>query len=129
MKKILKLMMMAFVATVMTIGFAACSSDDDDNPNIYQAGITSNNLSSMSSSFGTQPSLKIIAQIENAYTAVGLTESFTASSDAAVKAKAQQAEANIGTIDWTGCKGSVTYSIKNIKSQTTVYSKTFSSNN
>lgn len=125
MKKVFKLMMMAFVATVMTIGFAACSSDDDDNSaNIYTAGFTA---MSISGSGSTDPSLKIMTQIENAYKEAGIKESFTASSDAEVKSKAQQAEAKIGTIDWTGCSGSLTYSITNVKSKSTVYSKTFSS--
>lgn len=120
MKKVFKLMMMAFVATVMTIGFAACSSDDDDSPNIYQAGFTEMHASGSSV-------LDIMTQIESAYTAAGFKESFTASSDAEVKSKAQQAEAKIGTINWEGCSGSLTYSITNIKSKSIVYSKTFSS--
>ena len=122
-------MMMAFVATVMTIGFAACSSNDDDTPNIYQAGFDNVDTKNSSATIGSTPkSYVIMSQIEAAYTAVGFKESFTASSDADVKAKAQQAEANIGTIDWTGCKGSMRYFVKNIKTDNIIYSKTFSSN-
>lgn len=123
MKKIFKLMMMALAATVLTIGFAACSSDDDDSSNIYTAGFENVHFSGSSA----DPSLEIMQQIESAYNSVGIKESFTASSDADVKAKAQQAEKKLTNIDWKGLKGQMTYTIKNVKSQNTVYSKTFSS--
>lgn len=123
MKKIFKLMMMALAATVLTIGFAACSSDDNDSSNIYTAGFTNASFGGSSA----DPSLEIMQQIESAYNSVGIKESFTASSDADVKAKAQQAEKKLTNIDWKGLKGQMTYTIKNVKSQNTVYSKTFSS--
>lgn len=124
MKKIFKLMMMALAATVLTIGFAACSSsDDDDSSNIYTAGFTGVKFGGSSA----DTSLEIMQQIESAYNSVGIKESFTASSDADVKAKAQQAEKKLSNIDWKGLSGKMTYSIKNVKSQNTVYSKTFSS--
>lgn len=123
MKKIFKLMMMALAAIVLTIGFAACSSDDDDSSNIYTAGFTNVKISGSSA----DTSLEIMQQIESAYNSVGIKESFTASSDADVKAKAQQAEKKLSNIDWKGLSGNMTYTIKNVKSQNTVYSKTFSS--
>lgn len=122
MKKIFKFMMMALVATVMTIGFAACSSDDDDSTNIYTAGFDGLNISG--SPDGTTA---VMGQIEDAYNAVGIKESFTASSDADVKAKAQQAEPKLTNIDWKDCKGSLTFTITNVKSNKAIYSKTFSS--
>lgn len=56
---------------------------------------------------------------------LGKAESFVGKSDADVKAKAEQAEKNISALDWEGTTGSITYSVKNINSGKTIYSKTF----
>lgn len=128
MKKIFKFMMMALVATVMTIGFAACSSDDEETlPNTYALSIGSSQLISTGGGITEIPGRKVMQQIEAAYNEVGITSSFTASSDAEVKAKAQQAEAKLTNIDWTGTKGSIEYFIMSVRSQQKIYSKTFSS--
>lgn len=130
MKKIFKLMMMALAAIVLTIGFAACSSSDDDNDN------SNSYTTSISVSVGfkgnvngnvLETSLEIRKQIMAAYNSVGITDSFSASSDADVKTKAEQAEKKLTDIDWNGANGNATFSIKNAKSNQTIYSKTYSS--
>lgn len=119
MKKILKIMMMAFIGTLMAIGFAACSSDDDGDI-YYQKGVTSTHIS------GSTLTPKAWSQIEDAYNAtLGKADSFVGKSDADVKAKAEQAEKNISSLDWEGATGSITYSVKNINNGKTIYSKTF----
>lgn len=130
MKKIFKFMMMALVATVMSIGFAACSSDDDDDNNNLNIYTRSFENVSLGTETGSDISFKAMQQAETVYNeALGITDgTFKATSDADVKAKAVKAEEKLTNLDWENTSGSFTYVIKNAKSKATVYSKTFSSN-
>lgn len=125
MKKIMKLMMMAIAAIVLTVGFAACSSDNDDTQLIYQKGISSSKFS------GTDMS-RVIGEINDLYSeALGKTgESFTMSGsqsdcEANIRSACKKAEAKIPNINFGNCKGSFTYHVKCINNDKEVYTFTY----
>ena len=114
--------MAAVVALFAMVSFAACSSDDDDSPQTYTKGITANKISGASLAF------KAYEQIKTAYDdMLGKESPFQGASDAKVKALAEEAEKTISELEWADFEGTLTYTIKNVNSGKTIYSKTFSS--
>ena len=122
MKKIMKMMAMALVAVAMTVGFAACSSSDDDSSTqIYTKGITA-----MKASGSDVPG--VMGQIEDSFNNVFTKASpFTyEGGDSKLKTEAEKIGNSI-TISWGNCTGTFTYQITNVKSGQVIYSKTFTS--
>lgn len=119
MKKVYSYIMAVFFALLAMVSFAACSSDDDSQQ-IYTKGVSYTDLS------GAIP--KAWGQIEAAYDAkLGKASPFQGESDAKVKALAEEAENTITDLDWEETTGMLTYSITNINTGKTIYSRTFSS--
>ena len=126
MKKLMKMMFMAMAAVVMTIGFAACSSNDDnDTQLIYQKGIFAMKAS------GTDAA-RVVGEVSDLYSnALGKpSEAFTLSgsqidNESNIRSACKSAEAKIPNIDFGNCKGSFTYSVKCINNNKIVYTFTY----
>lgn len=120
MKKVYIYLMTVFAALFAMVSFVACSSDDDDSQQIYTKGVTKILVSGAST--------KAWGQIEAAYDAkLGKASPFQGESDAKVKALADEAERTMPNLDWEETTGTLTYTITNVTSGKTIYSKTFNS--
>lgn len=122
MTKTLKFFCLAMVAMVTSLGFVACSDDDDSSIVFYSMGFDSTSFSGgsleeMSNELGT---------IENAYkNAIGVSDaSFTmdgssSSCDKKVKAACEKA---VSALQGKTFKGTYVFSVKNQNENTTIHS-------
>ncbi len=132
MKKVMNLVMMAIAAIVLTLGFAACSSDDDNLQLIFQKGFDNWAVSAAGTPQEVAAVEETMKQIEDLYNqAIGNNEeAFTmtgSESDCSAKIKTacQKAEKQIPSIDFGVGKGSFTYKVTCINSNKVVYSYTY----
>lgn len=122
MGKTLKFLFMALVAIVFTLGFAACSSDDDDSAKqIYTKGFSVTEIHGT----GLGAIDNVIGQIQKPFDAAfGSASTFEYDSDSKVKSTCEKAASSI-TVNWGDSYGKLVYEVTNVKSNKVVFSKTF----